>query len=135
MPVPLEEQPPIELPDTIRGIAYTVYPVTDMARARKFYEDDLGLRVARHFRGEWVEYHLWDNCFAITSMASTGLKPSADSGGKIAFEVNDVDKMVETLRKKGIPIKLEPFSTPVCRMAVILDPEGNALTLHKKTVV
>jgi predicted enzyme related to lactoylglutathione lyase len=124
--------PRIEMPDTIKGIAFTLYPVTDMARARRFYEEDLGLKAAHDFRGEWIEYHLWDNCFAISRMSGNTMKPSSESGGSIAFEVNDVDHFVSQLKNKGIRIKVEPFSTPVCRMAVVLDPEGNALTLHQK---
>jgi predicted enzyme related to lactoylglutathione lyase len=57
--------------------------------------------------------------------------PSADAG--IGFEVDNVDAMVATLRAKGTTVNLEPFPTPVCRMAVILDPEGNALTLQQAT--
>jgi len=123
----------IELPNTVQGIAFTMYPVTDMKRARKFYEEELGLKAARDFRGEWVEYHLWDNCFALTTMGGDAVKPSAETGGSVAFEVTDVDDFVHRLRTKDIQIKVEPFSTPVCRMAVVIDPEGNALTLHHKT--
>lgn len=122
------------LPPIVEGMAFTVYPVLDMWRARKFYEEYLGLKEARNVRGEWVEYHLWDSCFAITTMGNGSLKPSAEAGGRIALEVSDVDAMVEQLRQKGIQIRVEPFSTNACRMAVILDTEGNALTLHKKTV-
>ena len=122
----------IAIPNTVKGIAFTMYPVTDMARARKFYEEDLGLKAARDVRGQWIEYHLWDNCFALTSMLGDQMKPSADSGGSIALEVQDVDDFVSQLKKKGIRVKAEPFSTRVCRMAVVLDPEGNALTLHSR---
>jgi len=124
------------LPTLIEGIAFTMYPVTDMPRARRFYEGDLGLKVAHEVRnthGDWIEYHLWDNCFAITTMLQGAVTPSANAGGSIAFEVNDVDAFVAELKKKGTPIKREPFSTPVCRMAVVLDPEGNALSLHQRT--
>jgi predicted enzyme related to lactoylglutathione lyase len=62
-----------------------------------------------------------------------GVNPSADTGGSIAFEVDDVDGSVNALRAEGVRVKLEPFSTPVCRMAVVLDPEGNAVTLHQVT--
>ena len=75
----------IELPNTVKGIAFTLYPVTDMARARRFYEDELGLRVAEDIRGEWIEYHLWDNCFALSTMAGEAIKPSAEAGGSVAF--------------------------------------------------
>lgn len=115
----------------ITSIAFTVYPVTDIARARRFYETDLGLTVAR-FLDVWVEYDLPGGCFAITTIAECG-SPSAGAGGSIAFEVDDVDALVAQLRAKGVPIKLEPFDTPVCRVAVVLDPEGNAVMLHKVT--
>src|ERR1700690_2548074 len=122
----------IDIPNIVKGIAFTMYPVIDMARARKFYEGDLGLKVSRDVRGEWIEYHLWDNCFAITSMLGNLLKPSENSGGRLALEVQDVDDFVSQLKKKGIRVLAEPFSTRVCRMAAIVDPEGNTLTLHTR---
>lgn len=118
----------------IKHIAFTVYPVTDMARARRFYEEVLGLRMARReaHEFEWVEYDLDGGTFALTNLTEGGA-PSADAGGSIAFEVQNVDEAVGQLRAKGVRVKLEPFSTPVCRLAVILDSEGNALTLHQVT--
>lgn len=116
---------------TIKHIAFTMYPVKDIARARRFYEEDLGLKLTNNFRDQWVEYHLDNGCFAITTMAED-VAPSADSGGSIAFEVDDVDAMVSKLRGKMAVVKMEPFSTPVCRMAVVLDPEGNAISIHAK---
>lgn len=62
-----------------------------------------------------------------------GSAPSSDAGGSIVFEVQNVDETVGQLRAQGVRVKLEPLSTPVCRLAVILDSEGNALTLHQVT--
>lgn len=118
----------------IKQIAFTLYPVTNMARARQFYEETLGLRMTRREAREieWVEYDLNGGTFALTTLREGGT-PSADAGGSIAFEVQNVDEMVAQLRVKGVQVKLEPLSTPVCRLAVILDSEGNALTLHQVT--
>ena len=116
----------------VKHIAFTMYPVKDMERARRFYEEVLGLQTTCvAARGKWVEYHLNNGCFAITSMAED-MKPSANSGGSVAFEVDDVDVVIKKLRAKKIAVKIGPFSTPVCRMAVVLDPEGNALSIHAK---
>ena len=96
------------------------------------------LRIAVSFREreahefEWVEYDLDGGTFALTNVKEGGV-PSAEAGGSIAFEVLNVDQTVEHLRAKGVRIKLEPLSTPVCRLAVILDSEGNAVTLHQVT--
>ncbi|WP_413935570.1 VOC family protein [Nitrospira sp. BLG_1] len=120
----------------IKRIAFTMYPVTDMVRARRFYEETLGLRLSRReaHEFEWVEYDLDGVTFALTNLTEGGA-PSAEAGGSIAFEVQDVDQMVEQLRTKGVRIKLGPLSTPVCRLAVIMDSEGNAITLHQVTQV
>jgi catechol 2,3-dioxygenase-like lactoylglutathione lyase family enzyme len=40
----------------ITSIAFTVYPVTDMARSRNFYEKVLGLSTSETFGNEWAEY-------------------------------------------------------------------------------
>ena len=114
----------------VKHIAFTVYPVTDMARARVFYEEDLGLNPLMDFEGKWVEYELADGCFALTTMME-GVSPSANAGGKIAFEVDNVGRMIETLRKKGVQVIIEPMSSPVCRLAVVSDPEGNGVILHR----
>ncbi|MCC8460965.1 MAG: hypothetical protein LN545_03095 [Candidatus Megaira endosymbiont of Carteria cerasiformis] len=61
------------------------------------------------------------------------ITPSSSSGGSIAFEVDDLDRLVSELKEKNIEFKLDNIVTPVCKMAVILDSEGNALTLHQLT--
>lgn len=116
----------------IKKVAFTMYPVENMKRAREFYEKTLQLVPgAVTVEGAWVEYDLpGGGCFAITTLAE-GVKPSANSGGSVAFEVEDLDALVEKLKVEGIKFKLDTFSTPVCRIAVILDSEGNAVTLHQ----
>jgi predicted enzyme related to lactoylglutathione lyase len=114
----------------IKKIAFTMYPVTDMARARKFYEEDLGLAKTSSYPGDkWVEYDLAGGCFAITTMVPT--KPSSDSGGGIAFEVDDVIALTKKLKDKGLTVKMDVMETPVCHMSVVIDTEGNAVTLHQ----
>lgn len=117
----------------IKKIAFTMYSVTDMKRARDFYENAFGLEVSCvAAEDKWVEYDLEGGCFAITSMVDD-VKPSAQSGGQIAFEVDDVDAMTKKLQAKGSKILVEPFDTPVCRMSVVTDTEGNGIVLHKVT--
>jgi predicted enzyme related to lactoylglutathione lyase len=115
----------------VKWIAFTMYPVIDMKRARRFYEEALGLKMTKDFRGEWVEYHLENGAFALTSMAE-GCKPTP-TGASISFEVDDVDATLETLKKAGSKVLLAPTDTPVCRFAVVTDSEGNALNIHRKT--
>ncbi|MEW6543117.1 MAG: VOC family protein [Nitrospirota bacterium] len=117
----------------ITSMAFTVYPVKEMARARAFYEGVLGLRLSHHFqydRYEWVEYDLGDSTFAVTTM-DMGHPPGAKEA-VVGFETTDLDAFVATLKERSMPFVLDVFATPVCRMAVIEDPDGNHLVIHKR---
>jgi len=81
----------------ITSIAFTVYPVMDMARSRNFYEGVLGLTLSSNFEDVWVEYDLGDSTFAITT-TEMGHTPGA-KGAVVAFEVSDLDVFVNTLKK------------------------------------
>jgi len=54
-------------------------------------------------------------------------------GGRLSFEVEDVNTFVEQLRKKGVRVKTEPLPTVACRMAVLVDRDGNTFTLYQRT--
>lgn len=114
----------------ITSIAFTVYPVSNMDRARTFYEHVLGLHMDNHYRNEWVEYDLGDSTFAITT-TDMGHTPGA-KGAVVAFEVSDLDAFARKLKERAVSFVMEIFDTPVCRMAVIKDPDGNHITIHKR---
>lgn len=114
-------------------IAFTGYPVTDLPRARRFYETTLGLKPSMVFGSEkeaWVEYDLGPATLAISNMAPNW-KPSAD-GASVALEVEDFDAAIAWLKQQAVLFRVDPFPTPVCRMAVIADPDGNSITIHKR---
>ena len=121
----------------IKKVAFTMYPVIDLARARNFYENVLEIKVGNiyeHDVGTWVEYDLpQGGCFALTDIAKE-VSPSASAGGSIAFEVENLDLMLEKLKKQNINVVVDKVVTPgVCNLAVILDTEGNGITLHQLT--
>jgi predicted enzyme related to lactoylglutathione lyase len=114
-----------------KKVAFTMYPVTDPRRARAFYEETLGLTVGSHSsNGMWTEYDLpGGGCLAL--FANEDIKPSADAGGSVALEVEDLDALIARLKTEGVKFKADMIHSPVCRMAVILDSEGNAIILHE----
>ena len=115
-----------------KKVAFTMYPVEDLERARAFYENTLKLPLSKiSAGGGWIEYDLpGGGCLAITNMVPE-LTPSANAGGTIAFEVDALDDLVERLKKDGVKFKLDTYISPVCKMAVILDSEGNSVILHQ----
>ena len=115
-------------------IAFTGYPVTDKQRARVFYEDVLKLEATRTFESRdphWIEYDLGPSTFAISNMSSEEWKPSND-GPAIAFEVEDFDSALARLRANNVNFTVDPFESPVCRMAIVSDRDGNSICIHKR---
>lgn len=117
-----------------RKVAFTMYPVQDVARARHFYEKTFGLEPGvAGGQGDmyWVEYDLpGGGCLAITN-ADPDAEPSANAGGTIALEVDDLDRLMADLKAKDVTFKSDVIKGPNCRMAVCLDSEGNAIVLHQ----
>ncbi|MBL9159899.1 MAG: VOC family protein [Verrucomicrobiales bacterium] len=118
----------------ITEIAFSCYPVTDMARARGFYEGVLGLAptmvVGEPDGMQWTEYDIANGTLSIGSGAPDWAPSS--SGCSVGLEVDDFDDAIAHLRGQGVVFHMEPFDTPVCRMAFILDPDGNALCIHQR---
>jgi predicted enzyme related to lactoylglutathione lyase len=120
----------------ILELAFTGYPITDIERARAFYEGVLKLEPSRTFEnpnGSWIEYDLGPSTFAISNLSKEDWRPSRD-GPTVAFEVEDFDSTLGTLRASNVPFVLEPFESPVCRMAIIADPDGNSIVIHKRHI-
>ena len=114
----------------INNIAFVGIPVTDVRRAREFYEEVLGLAVSDEMMGgKWIEYTLGDNTLAIANVGDEW-KPS-DQGTGTALEVENFDEAIKRLKNQGVPFAAEPFETPCCHMAVVQDPDGNKLIIHK----
>jgi predicted enzyme related to lactoylglutathione lyase len=114
-------------------IAFVVYPVTDSKRARQFYEGTLGLAASRVFGNEsagMIEYDIGPGTLAI-GFGYPGFTPSA-GGGCAALEVDDFNAAVNRLRQDNTKFIVEPTETPVCHLAILRDPDGNSLMIHKR---
>jgi predicted enzyme related to lactoylglutathione lyase len=114
----------------IKAIGFVAIPVTDVKRARSFYENVLELEVSDEMMGgKWVEYAVGDDTLAIANV-SDEWTPS-DQGTGAALEVEDFDEAIRRLKDQQVPFAAEPFETPCCHMAVVQDPDGNKLIIHK----
>lgn len=107
------------------------FPVADIARARKFYEGLLGLKVSRMSEGagdkSWIEYDIAGACLAVSNLLPAGTK----GGVPVMLEVADLDAAYATLRTAGVPITEEPQEFPLCRHFAVKDPDGNDVGLHQ----
>jgi len=114
----------------INAIGFVAIPVTDIPRARKFYEEVLGLTVSDEMMGgRWIEYAVGEDTLAIANVNDTW-RPS-DQGTGAALEVEDFDDAIKRLKDRHVHFAAERFETPCCHMAVVQDPDGNKLIIHK----
>ena len=118
----------------ITEIAFSCYPVMDMARARKFYEGVLGLTptmtVGEPGGMQWTEYDIASGTLSL-GCGAPDWKSRAD-GCSVGLEVENFDLAIAHLKSSGVKFKMEPFPTPVCHMSMISDPDGNTICIHKR---
>ena len=118
----------------VTEIAFSCYPVTDMTRARKFYEEVLGLRptmlVGEAGGMQWTEYDIGSGTLALGGGVPS-FQPRSD-GACVGLEMEDFDAGIAEQRAKGVKFTMEPFPTPVCQMAFVSDPDGNSICIHKR---
>ena len=96
----------------INKIAFVGIPVTDVRRARKFYEEVLGLAVSDEMMGaKWIEYTVGDNTLAIADVGEQW-KPS-DQGTGAALEVENFDEAIKQLRTRTFHLLLRPLKRRV----------------------
>ena len=118
----------------IIDIAFFAYAVSDMKKARAFYEGALNLKPNSDFDGSknpnWVEYDIHSGTLGVG--CAPGMWEPSPKGASAALEVEDFEEALAAIKSKNIPIVMGPHDFPSCRMVVIADPDGNRLTLHKR---
>lgn len=113
----------------VKDFAFVFHAVTDVARARDFYENLLGLKVDKQIEfgpGQWwIEYDIAGQALAISN-AMPGV-PAAS----LNLEVADLDTALASVRAANLPLSFELMEFPVCRIFAIKDPDGNQIGLHQ----
>src|ERR1700737_3486316 len=122
--------------DTLNtAIAKTTLPVEDLARARAFYAEKLGLRPTRAFAGALLYKGNGDSGFLLFP---TGGRPSGQHT-QMAWFVNDIVASVAKLKSRGV--HFEDYDFPGLKTnhgiadlgyekaAWFRDSEGNLLAL------
>lgn len=115
----------------VTEVAFVFHAVTDVARARKFYEELLGLKVGMQLEfapGQWwIEYDIAGQALGISNAMPDG-KPAAS----LTLEVTDLDAALATAQAAGVTLAFPIMEFPPCRMFGIKDPDGNQIGLHQR---
>ena len=117
------------------GIAFALYHVTEVVRARKFYEQILGLKVCAEMEfapGQWwIEYDVGGpSGLAITNFGGTAVP--AEGGPGVALEITNYDEALAAVQAAGLAVSWGPHDGGACRSVGFRDPDGNELFLHQR---
>jgi len=114
----------------VKEVAFVFHPVADIARARRFYEEFLGLKTAVQVEISpgrwWVEFDV-----AGVALAISNAVPGAPASS-LTLEVANLDAAVAAARAAGVPIAFDVMEFPPCRLSAIKDPDGNQIGLHQR---
>ncbi len=115
----------------VEGYNHVAIVVRDLEVCKWFYGDILGLKGARrpalNFPGQW--YQVGQNT-QLHLMVFEEVIPNTMR--HFALEVEDFQDAVEHIKSQGIEFELGPFEGPTCSIAVVVDPDGNKIGIHKR---
>ena len=114
----------------VEHVDFVAVPTQDIARAKQFYGETLGLEVETD-SPRFAEFRAGQVTVGIYSPEDGGF-PFAPNPAGFALRVADVEAARAELESKGVAFAAETFDTGVCHMALFHDPDGNALLLHRR---
>jgi predicted enzyme related to lactoylglutathione lyase len=105
-------------------LTYVILVTADIERMKRFYRDQLGLRV-RVDRPRWVEFE--------TAGATLALNPVTDlrpRGIEVVLDVPDVLDRKQELESRGVTFASDVMRISTGAVALFRDPEGALVTLY-----
>jgi lactoylglutathione lyase len=102
--------------------------VSNMEESLKFYQEIVGLPIAKRFSGEGMgEMAFLGEGETKLELIAHPSKPENHYGREmsIGFEVKSVDQMIRLIREKGLTVESGPFEpNPHVRFFFVKDPNG-----------
>lgn len=119
----------------ILGVSHAAFYVSDMAKARAFYEEFLGFAspfsIPRKNPNEHLVWIKINDRQSVELFPGSEVAPNADRLYHIALEVEDADAMLAYLRARGIAGLPPSATSPIGRIGnknfTIKDPNGNGV--------
>jgi extradiol dioxygenase family protein len=107
-------------------------PVDDLAAARRFYGEVLGLERNPHSPDvDWVEYEAGNVTLAVMTPHTHEYEFAPLPPATIALRVADVATAKEKLEAAGIEVA-DMWDSGACNGAGVSDPSGNRILLHRR---
>jgi catechol 2,3-dioxygenase-like lactoylglutathione lyase family enzyme len=116
----------------ILKVAYFIYFVKDMERAKAFYRDTLRLEIG-YETPAWVQFKSEGGTLALhlSHDDDDSAETSGSDGGIIGFQVDDMDAFAAYLKERHVSFKSEIRNERFGRLLDIMDPDGNTINLFE----
>ncbi len=112
-----------------RGVAVVWMPVQDIARAKGFYRDTLGLQITKE-DGDWAEVDANGLTLGLNGREPEGA--GSGGGSVVTFQPEgSLEETVSNLKEQGVEVPAEISEHPWGRVATFKDSEGNDLQLYE----
>ena len=117
----------------IRGVDFAVHYVPNLEEAVSFYRDTLGLKLELHNPDwNWAEFSLPPITLVLFGTYPGAPLANGKGGTGLALAVDDIDGTVSELSGNGVDVEWGPNELSTCHVAMITDPGGNPIFLHKR---
>jgi catechol 2,3-dioxygenase-like lactoylglutathione lyase family enzyme len=120
----------------VTGVDFVSVPTDDLAAAREFYGDVLGLEPSSVWQRPGAdpvgaEFENGTVTIALLDCGALGIefRPSV---APLALRVDDVEAARAELESRGVTFKSDVIDSGVCHQAFFEDPAGNTLGLHHR---
>ena len=105
------------------GVSYLAIPATDVARSAAFYRAVFGWES----RGDPDQPSFGDGTGHVIGHWRTDLEPAGEAGVRPYVYVEDLGATLERAAGQGAEVVQAPHPQGSLRIAVVLDPAGNAV--------
>jgi catechol 2,3-dioxygenase-like lactoylglutathione lyase family enzyme len=122
-----------ETPETeVQHADFAMIVTRDKERALSFYEETLGLPRQPNAHDEWPEVETGNLTLSVVDYRQIGREEFAPNTGAVALRVPDVAATRSRLESEGVEFRGETLDSGVCHLAVLTDPDGNRLFVHRR---
>ena len=107
---------------------WTTISVKDMGESLKFYQDVIGLPISRRMKpGPDMDIVFLGSGETMVELIYNAKTGNINFGKDISlgFEVESLEKILESLKSKNIPVESGPFQpNPSIKFLYVIDPNG-----------
>jgi glyoxylase I family protein len=114
------------------------YQVSDVARAVKFYTEQLGFRVEHQQLPAFANVSLGELDILLSGRGASGSRPMSDGrqqepGGwnRVVLRVSDLPTVIESMKERGLRFRNQMEVGPGGRQIQLEDPDGNPIELFE----